>query len=137
MNAVAAVTEMTDIFLTVWPKKHPVVYTNVIATKDKKCTWARFTAKHFAGRQITMADDQGCKHFDNYGMITVQIFTPIGGGQVEGLQLAQKVLNAYRGTSSSVMFTNHGIRDVGADGLFYQTNVNIDFNYSTRGEQDG
>jgi hypothetical protein len=134
MKTRQAISDMTDVFLSAWPRKFPVTYSDIMATKDSKCTWARLTIQHFAGRQITMADDSGCRHYDNYGMITVQIFTPIGGGQVESVELAQKILDAYRNSGGSIMFTNHGIRDVGPDGLFFQTNVNIDFNYSTRGD---
>lgn len=130
MKTVEAVSFITDVFLKGWPKKHPVSFTNIPATKDGKCTWARLTINHSGGTQLTMADDQGCRKYENYGIITVQIFTPIGSSQITGLTLAENVLNAFRETSGAVMFTNHGISDIGADGLFNQTQVNIDFNYT-------
>lgn len=94
--------------------------------------YARITLRHTTSRQATFGPTGG-RRFTRPGLITVQVFTPLSGGQ--GLSLAEKCAiiarDAFegRGTASGIWFRNARIQEIGPDGTWYQMNVLVEFVY--------
>jgi hypothetical protein len=68
---------------------------------------------------------------ERWGELTFQVFVPAGkrGLELAG-QLAKVALNAYEGsTLDGVRFRRVGLKDVGVNGAWQQTNVTAHFEY--------
>jgi len=94
--------------------------------------WARVDIKHNTSRKATLSNGVGMRRFRRTGLLTVQIFTPPGDGQVLSDQLTIIVKNAFEGVTTSpgrVMFRDVWLREVGQGGNFYQVNVLAEFEY--------
>lgn len=94
-------------------------------------SWARVTVQQATGEQATLSNDDGARKFSRGGIITVQIFTPFGGGLTEADALAKIVEDAFEGqtTPSGIWFRNVRVNEIGQDGDRFQTNVLIDYTY--------
>lgn len=101
------------------------------ATPAADKVWARLTIRHNEGGQATLTDQSAKKRYRRTGVVTVQLFTPNGGGLSKADKYVKIILDAFEGKTSSggVWFRNGRAREVGADGEFFQTNVLIDFEY--------
>ncbi len=99
---------------------------------DADLSWARVTIANTLGRQETLSGAQATQAFERMGVLTVQIFTPLGVGLSESDLLSKIVTDAYQKTSTpnQVWFRNVRMNEIGPDGEFYQTNVLVDFTYS-------
>lgn len=127
-----AVNEILDVFHTAWTPR-PAAYPNVSFTPPAGSSdpWARVSLAHVTGNQATLSNPTGQKRWRRNGILTVQVFTPLGEGLSEGYSLAKVVADAYEGTAtpSQVWFRNVRINEVGPDGEWFQTNVLVDFTY--------
>jgi hypothetical protein len=97
-------------------------------------SWARVTLIHNpgAGGQATLSGDTGQRRYRRFGVITVQVFTPFGGGQTDSQALARVAMSAFEGVDlapSGVIFRNARFTEVGQDGAWLQTNITSDFEY--------
>lgn len=97
--------------------------------QDNTTPWARVVTKHGDGRQNALSNVNGKRRWGMTGMLIMQVFTPYGGGKVLSKQLAQKLINAFRGAKGSVWYRNPRMKEVGKSGNYYQTNVMVDFEY--------
>ena len=94
-------------------------------------TWARITVQHVLGYQASLSNRSGVKKFRREGIVTVQVFTPLG----TGLSIADKVYtivkNAFEGKHSpgNVWFRDVRVNEVGSSGNWFQGNVLADFEY--------
>ena len=93
--------------------------------------WARSKISFNTGGQASLSNDQGKARFNRAGFLTIQVFTPAGEGLDDNLILAQLILDAYEGvsTSNGVWFRNARYNPVGNSGDFFQGNVLVDFTY--------
>lgn len=128
------VTEARDyingIFYAVWGTRNPIVWGDLPATPpSEEIPWAKVRLQHSGGGQSSLAGDNGTRKFSRYGIVTISIFVPVGGGQTEAYQLAQKVANAFEDARLDVWFRNTRIREKGASGAFEQIDVLTDFHY--------
>ena len=57
--------------------------------------WARVILRHFAGGQASLGGARS--RYERIGLLTIQIFVPIGKGLSEGYELARIVAGAYEG----------------------------------------
>jgi hypothetical protein len=76
--------------------------------------------------------ETGNRRFRVYGIVTVQVFTPYGDGQVTADLISGIVKGAFRGVntgSDAITFRNTRVVDVGRDGTYLQTNVLSEFDY--------
>lgn len=92
--------------------------------------WARVNLQHQRGGQGSLSGAAGSKRWDRNGVLTIQIFTPIGTGLSEGYNMAQSVMALYEGVAvESLWFRNVRVNEAAPDGAFNQINVVIDFEY--------
>lgn len=93
--------------------------------------FARITVRHLNGVQATLADQVGNRKFERNGVITVQVFTPFGGGLVKNDALAKVASDAFEGkaTQNQIWFRDVTINEIGQDEAWFQTNVTANFTY--------
>lgn len=97
--------------------------------------WARWTLTHTDGQQRTLAGPDGLSRHSKSGIVSVELFTPLGKGVKAAYDAAQIVLGAYEGkrTPSDVWFRNARIADdgegQGGDKGWWSTLVIVDFTY--------
>lgn len=126
--------EILDTFKAAWDTTgHVALYENVKGDKPSGNSdpWARVTVRHSFGEQATLANAGGQRRWNREGIITVQVFIPLGEGLSEGYALAKIVADAFEGaaTPSAVWFRNVRVNEVGPDGEWFQINVLADFTY--------
>ena len=133
-----AVDDILDVFKAVWdPTGFEVQYdlenfggssSSPPATQDP---WTRVQVRHTTDSQASLTGGLGQTLYTATGVLTIQLFVPIGEGLVRGRQLARSVRNAYRGISTprQVWFRNARINEVGIDGDWFQLNIIVDFEY--------
>ena len=134
-----AIDEMAAIFKTAWEvtasqNGDRIKWENV-GTKsippDLNLPWARFVLRHATAFQATLSNAVGARRFRRLGILTVQLFQPIGKGLSGDVDLAKIVLDAYEGqtTTGGIIFREVVIQEVGPDGDFYQVNIVVSFEY--------
>lgn len=133
MTLLEARDAMFDIFFTgVWQATGYIVKWPDMAEVKPPLDepWARVTVQHNLGGQASLSGDAGSKRWERAGVLTIQLFAPVGTGLKEAYNRAQAVVNTYEGSSSgSLWFRNVRVVDAEGDGAFTQTNVVIDFEY--------
>lgn len=110
----------------------PMLYPDRSQEPPKQGAWARVTVQHNTGRQVTLSGETGARRFRRTGIVTVQIFTPLGDGLTLGDELTMIAGRAFEGitTASGVIFRNVRNHEVGKDKQgWFQTNVLADFEY--------
>lgn len=125
------------LFFAAWPSDIPVIYDDVggdppIAPNDgsRPPAWARYQFRLFGGTQATLASDVGSRRFIRSGIITVQVFTPLGDGLTLGDSLARTARDAFEGEATTgLWFRDARIIDIGPSGAWYQQNILVDFEY--------
>lgn len=130
MTTQEAIDAMCKVFLDVWGTDNPIVWSDFNARPATQNTpWARVILRHVDGRQSSLAGGLGTQRYDSSGVLTAQIFTPVGRGQTECYSLATKVQNAFRDAKLDVWFRNVRLNERGASGNFNQIDVRMDFIY--------
>ena len=130
MTTQEAIDAMCKVFLDVWGTDNPIVWSDFNARPATQNTpWARVILRHVDGRQSSLAGGLGTQRYDSSGVLTAQIFTPVGRGQTECYSLATKVQNAFRGAKLDVWFRNVRLNERGVSGSFNQIDVRMDFIY--------
>lgn len=146
-NLETARKEILGLVRAAWESAHPgvtLLFENVRGEAPTSADsdhwaqpWARLSTRHFGGEQVSLADSEGLARFEHSGVVTVQVFSPLGQGFEQGSPshdaMVQTVLDAVRGqrTTSGVTFYDPRPVDVGPnpDGPWYQTNVVAEFRY--------
>ncbi len=123
-------------FTTAWDAQTPPV--PLLLYRDVKedlplstLSWARITMQHKVGSPATLGGIGG-RRFRHEGVVTVQVFTPFGGGQTQNDLLTQVAIDAFEGDETSpdgVWFRNVRLNEIGQSGSWLQTNVLVDFTY--------
>lgn len=129
-----ATDEMKDLFIAAWdPTGYKVIWPDVREEKPLgREPFARFTVQHANSRQATLTGTTGSRTWERNGLLTIQIFTPIGKGLQDSYTLAKVTSDAYEGvrTQSGVWFRDVGINEIGKDGEWQQVNVTAEFTYN-------
>jgi hypothetical protein len=111
----------------------PVIYRDAPGLSPPTSgSWARVTVQHQEGFQATLGGTDGTSRYRRLGVVTVQIFTDYGEGNVDGDTLATVAKNAFEGAVTSpggVIFRNVRTPEIGQSGQWFQTNVLADFEY--------
>lgn len=89
--------------------------------------WARATVLPGESRKVSIGTP-GSDRFRTPGLFVVQVFTPIGQGDNQGLTLAEAIKEAFQSiTVSGVVFQTPYIVNVGRDDSWWQINVNCPY----------
>lgn len=132
MTPAEAIDAIGAVFKAAWdPTGAVAVYDDLPQNipPDEKA-WARLTVRHNDGGQSSLAGGNGAQRWEAVGVVTVQIFTPVGDGLVAARALSLSVLNAFRDhKNSDLWFRRPHLRELGVDGAFNQTNVIATFIY--------
>lgn len=95
--------------------------------------WCRVSMQHATNAQSALDPDGGLKRFTVTGVVTVQVFVPIGGTGPQLLRqlsrVAKEVFQGRRTSDDSIWFRNSQIIEVGVDGPWLQNNVTAEFTY--------
>lgn len=93
--------------------------------------WARLTLRHSVSGQTSLSDERGRRRFTRHGVLTVQVFEPIGQGLVGSTDLPKTINDVFEGKSSpgGIIFRNVAVNEIGESGDFFQTNVVASFEY--------
>ena len=92
-------------------------------------SWARVAVRHLISKQQTLGQSP-TRQFMRRAVLTVQVFTPAGGGVGAALDLAHAVRAVFEGlTSGGITFGEVTPRELGTDGHWFQTNVDAVFTY--------
>jgi hypothetical protein len=82
-------------------------------------------------RQVSIGGT-GLRRYRVYGLVTVQVFTEFGKGEVDADAIAGVVKGAFRGVNTgadAITFRHARVVSAGQDGSWLQTNVTVEFDY--------
>lgn len=122
--------EILTMFKAAWDPR-VAAYPDVdFAIPSGETVWARLSYDILTRRQSGFGDGQ--RKFERVGLLSFQIFTPLGGGSTDALNLAKVVADAFEGQSSpgGVWFRDlTGPSPAGVSGAFRQANMSVAFEY--------
>lgn len=132
--------EILKHFTNAWNAQTPPIpllfYTDKHQDPPDDASYARIKVIHNIFDQVTVggkiASGGGGQRFRRFGIVTVQVFTISGGGQVASDVLGEVALAAFEGQSTGsdrIEFRNARINEIGQDGPWFQVNVIAEFNY--------
>ena len=93
--------------------------------------WARFVIRHAAATQDTLGR-KGNRKFARFGSAITQIFVPDDAGTSQADDLIKTVQGIFEGEripGTTIRFLDVIPQEIGAEGRWYQTNVNATFEY--------
>jgi hypothetical protein len=132
--------DVYTLIVNAWGDEGPVDYEDKprnpnddpIPPKEQQ-PWIRIKMEHTFGRQVTLANEIGQRRFRKFGVITVQLFCPLGSSLREPERLGILLNNALEGASTphDVLFRNVRMNEEGSDGHWFQVNVIADFEYDS------
>jgi len=105
-----------------------VLYDNEPEDPPDDAQWIRLTILDGPTRQAEMGGAQTT--YRTTGLAVAQVFAPMDAGDGAARQLADVIVAAFRAvTVSGITFRAPSVGPVGADGKWWQLNVNCDFYY--------
>lgn len=114
----------------------PLIYTDRPEDVPDSGAWARVMVQHNLSSQATLGGKTslggGGQRFRRVGLVTVQIFTPSGGGLTQADSLVDLAVDAFEGESTGsdrVEFRDVRAVEAGHDGPWHQFNVFAEFMY--------
>lgn len=118
-----------DIPVLYWDTKSQIPGTG--DSDDNPDPWARITVQHSQGNQASLVNHLGRQRYEQTGVVTIQIFTPLGTGLSLNQKLSKIAADAFRGkkTPGGVWFRNVRPNEVGESGAWFQTNILAEFEY--------
>lgn len=132
-----AAADIRTLFSGVWVDTltYPVQWPNEIPSVDLPPTpqtpWARMSILHATGGQASLAGNIGQARYLRGGVAVFQLFVLFAYGTTQIYSFAKQVTDAFDGVrgANGTAFKNTRIREIGADGAWYQVNVFVDFDY--------
>ncbi len=124
-------TAVYDRFVAQWANRTPFTFENEKWEEPKPdVDWVRVSVRNTGGGQETLGPKTQRK-YRRRGSIFVQVFTPVAKGMKAGAGHAQAARAIFEGESFTGIDANNGvIRESGSDGKFYQTLVEVFFDYT-------
>lgn len=138
LTRVQAIDEMLAIFKAVWDTTsyaNRVKYDNVshstLPNPTEQTPWVRVSVRHGSSEQATLSGPVGTRRFRREGILTAQLFIPIGVGLSAGVDYAKIIQDAFEGVTSvgGVIFRGVRTNEIGESGDFFQINILTDFEY--------
>jgi hypothetical protein len=130
MTLAARTTAMRQYFDTQWADKTPVDWPDAPFTPPDGESWVRFNCQHNDGYQASIGT-VGSNKFRRVGLVTIQIFQPVGKASIEAQALADIAIAIFQGQAvGDIHFYNVRPKEIGPDGNgYYQINVLAEFRY--------
>lgn len=131
MDYKTAIQYMRNYFKTGWESATPILWGfDDPQAPPSNATWVRFNILHSDGRQITMGSPAS-NRFERIGIITIQVFSPIGNYAVDAVEKATAALKLYEGVENNgIFYYDAYCREIGNDGQGWnQINVIVTFRY--------
>lgn len=110
----------------------PLFYTNQQTDRpDVPTLFGRMHMQFVDRAQITLGSVADGVRFRAAGTIFVQVFVPLGTGTDEYDAVCDALVVALEnaGAAQNVWFRDVGMREIGSDGTYYQTNVEAAFQF--------
>ena len=131
MNQQDAREALTQAWTTGWAGATPVVFANE-ELDPPAAPWVRFSVLHQTGQQETLGGE-GNRRFLRSGIVSIQVFVPSGQGGLRNsdalVHTARAIFEGKNFSLNTLRCTNASVREIGEAEGFYQTNIEIDFNY--------
>lgn len=127
-----AIDEMFEAVNTAWADRGPIHWPDVSKFDIPESTWCRVTLRHQTGGQSTLANGCGARRFTRLGTMWIQVFTPMGNGNMNAYAIAEVMARAFEGRGSplGIIYRNVRVNEIGPDGAFSNTNVLVEFEYN-------
>lgn len=109
----------------------PVLYPDVVADKVPDGSFVKIFVDYNTERPASIGGPS-LRRYRIYGLVTVQIFTPYGKGEVDSDLISGVVKGAFRGVNTgadAITFRNARAITVGQSGSWLQANVTAEFDY--------
>lgn len=130
MSFTAAFQTIMGRFRTQWAALQPAVpvaYPNMDFTPTAGTSWVRVTMLPGESHQAAIG---ATRLWRNSGVMIVQCFVPLAGGEEAALTLGDSVATAMRGvTVSGLRLKATGLHRVGVDGQWLQYNADTPYEY--------
>lgn len=92
--------------------------------------WIRTSVLHADGEQSSLTGAESTTCYDNIGTLWIEIYVPLGGGDVSGYANAQAFLRALRNYRGAVWFRRVRMEEMPSEGKFSCFHVKADFEYT-------
>lgn len=125
---------MHSLFQTAWDAGvattgNPLLYEDISGDKPTSGKWAKIAIHHAAGMQAAL----GTTRFRRHGMVIIEMFAPSGQGHYSsGMDdMIDVAMGAFEGksTTGGVWFRDVTPREIGPEGPWFQTNIELEFIY--------
>jgi len=127
-------------FTTAWNAQTPPIpllfYTDKHQDPPDDASYARIRVQHNIVDRVTVGGKKAQggvgQRFRRFGIVTVQVFTISGGGQVASDVFVDVAVAAFEGQSTGsdrIEFRNARSNEIGQDGPWYHVNVIAEFDY--------
>lgn len=116
-------SNLNGLCLIHWPN-----FTNTVPNNGD--SYCQVNIKFDKSYQSTISRKIGSRRFDTYGSFIVKLFTEIGKGNKQSLDLSNIIKNSLIDSRVGVNFINTKTLEAGAVGLYHQTNIILTFNFS-------
>lgn len=100
-----------------------------IGSTGRATAWARTTVRVLEQPQVTQGSR---RRYQSEGVVSVQVFTPVGDGHALGDTYAQVLLDALRGhvgSTDGLWIFDAAVAEIGTDGPWFQVNVSASFRW--------
>lgn len=111
----------------------PLTYDNIsFDPPEDLALWGRLTIHHLEGARASLGGASA--RFRRQGMVSIQVFTPIGEGTLLADRVGDPLVEAFEipGQIDNIWFRNARMREVGSDGTAHQVNVEVEFIFDRR-----
>lgn len=131
LSAFARTSWLAALVVVSLPSTTPIAYDNLnFDPPEDGSTWARLNIQHITADRASLGSPDTCR-FRREGLLSIQIFVPLGDGTLVADQIADSLVEAFEdvGAIENIWFRNIRMKEVGSDGTFHQVNVEVDFTF--------
>jgi len=121
---------ITSRYLTEYSEQFPIALDNLkFERPNPNVKWVRLNIQFNSGNQSSLGTI-GNRKFIKYGLVFIQVFTPINKATEDNDLLAASSLELLDGVRLEGLWLYNGrIDTIGSDGEFYQQNVVVEFEF--------
>lgn len=109
-----------------------IKYTNKPEDKpeNEEVVWCRFKIEHTFFKKSSLTNSAGVAKYSRSAILTIQLFTPYNNGIDDAAsQSIVDIFEAGINTLPGIWFRDTTAKEIGTDGIWYQTNITADVQY--------